>query len=502
MNWFTFQGDIESARNATSKYMTSGTLDPRGIVDPLAAAARLAQERAAEMAAQRAAEAHAVRMQQMLHGPIMSTLIRLALPTVAVLLMTTVLSIAETYFVSSLGLDSIAAASLVVPIMTLMAFVSSGGIGGGVSSAIARARGAGLHDRAESLTWHALVIAVVAGVLFTVAVSLGGRAIYGAMGGNGEVLRQAVVYSDILFAGAIVFWMLMLMQSALRGAGNVKAPALIMLGGVVGGLILSPALIVGWAGLPHMGVAGAGVAQVVCNIASLVVIIMYMRSPRSNLRLKRYPLRAEQFRAILGIGLLSTTNAVMSILAVTALTAACGAFGRGAIAGYGIASRLEMLLVPVMFGFGTAALTVVGTNLGAGQVKRARRAAMLNALFVAAIVEVVGLLVAFQPQLWVGLFTTDPEVLALGGQYLRFVGPTYGLIAITSELYFAGQGAGRIGWPMAAGAVRLIMAAIATFWVFNAGGTLVFAFALVSFGAVAAGSVSLIGFMRVKWGKR
>lgn len=437
----------------------------------------------------------------LLEAPLLRTIVRLALPTVAVLFMTTVLSVAETYFVSTLGLDAIAAASLVVPVMMLMTMVSNGGIGGGVSSSIARARGAGRHDDAESLAWHALVIALGAGVLFTAVMLAAGPMVYGALGGTGRALEQAVLYSNVLFGGAPVFWSLVLLQSSLRGAGNVKVPAAIMLGGVVAGLVLSPALISGWLGLPRLGVAGAGVAQVLCNVGALAVVVRYMRSPRSNLRLRRHPLRRDHFRAILGIGLLSTVNAVMTTLSISALTAAAGAFGVAAIAGYGIASRLDMLLVPVMFGFGTAVITVVGTSLGAGDVVRARRAALLNAFFVAGLVELVGLVVAIAPRIWLGLFTVDAAVLAIGGQYLRTVAPLYGGIAIISELYFAGQGAGRIGWPMVAGAARFLCAIVAGVWVLHGGARLGSAFVLVALGIATATAVSLVGFWRVRWAR-
>ncbi|WP_297841031.1 MATE family efflux transporter [Pseudomonas sp.] len=440
-------------------------------------------------------------LNHLLHGPILPTLIRLALPTVAVLLMTTVLSVAETYFVSSLGMNAIAAASLVVPIMMLMTMVASGGIGGGVSSSIARARGAGSHDAAESLVWHALVIGVGAGALFTLAVRLAGRWMYSLMGGSGESLELAIVYSNILFAGAIPFWILMLMQSALRGAGNVKIPALIMSGGVVLGLILSPGFITGWFGLPRLGVAGAGVAQVLCNIVSLAVVIAYMRSTRSNLHLRPHPLRREHFSAILGIGLISTINAFMATLSITALTTAAGVFGVAAIAGYGIASRLDMLLIPVMFGFGTAAITLVGTNIGAGNIPRARRVALVNALFVAALIEVVGLLVGLVPNVWLGLFTDDPDVLAVGGHYLRLIAPLYGFIAINAELFFAGQAARRVGWPLTAGAIRFVFAVAAGMSVVIGHASLETAFLLVALGAVASGLISLFGFWRVRWGE-
>jgi putative MATE family efflux protein len=436
---------------------------------------------------------------KLLQGPVLPQLIRLALPTVAVMFMTTLLGVAETYFVSSLGLKAIAAASLVVPVMVLMTTVASAGIGGGVSSAIARATGARRRDEAESLAWHAVVIGVVAGGLFSALALLAGPALYRSLGGNGASLDQALLYSNILFGGAIPFWILLLMQASLRGAGNVKVPAMIILGGAVAGLILSPVLINGWLGAPRMGVAGAGIAQVLCNIAALSVVVAYMRSPSSTLRLRRYPLQRKHFSAILGVGLLSAINAVMSAVSVTALTGAAGAVSVAAIAGYGIASRLDMLLIPVMFGFGTAAITLVGTNLGAGNVARARRVAIVNVLFVAGVVGVVGLLVSLFPQLWLGLFTSDSNVMAVGAQYLHVVAPFYAGMGVIFELYFAGQGARRILWPMTASVVRCAFALAAMVLVLRGYASLQTAFVLVAVSIVVAASISLLGFLRTRW---
>ncbi len=435
----------------------------------------------------------------LLHGPLLSQLIRLALPTTAVLFMTTLLGAAETYFVSSLGLKAIAAASLVVPVMVMMTTVASAGIGGGVSSAIARATGARRQDEVESLAWHAVVIAVVAGGLFSLVMVSAGPALYSSLGGSGPSLGQAVLYSNILFGGAIPFWILLLLQAALRGTGNVKVPAMIIMGGAVAGLILSPVLINGWLGAPRMGVAGAGVAQVLCNIVALGVVLGYLRSPASTLRLRHYPLQRKHFSAILGVGLLSAINAVLSATSVTALTAAAGAVSVAAIAGYGIASRLDLMLVPVMFGFGTAAITLVGANLGAGNVERARHVAIVNVLFVAGVVGLVGLVVSIFPQLWLDLFTSDNAVTAVGAQYLHVVAPFYLGMGVIFELYFAGQGARRILWPMTASVVRCVFALAATALVRQGYASLHTAFVLVAVSIVVAATVSLLGFLRTRW---
>ena len=441
---------------------------------------------------------HSVR-DDILHGPLLKPLVRLAIPTVLVLLMNTLLSIAETYFVSSLGVSAIAAASLVVPVIMLMIMVANGGIGGGVSSAIARARGAGRMEDAQSLVWHAIVIGVICGTFFMVAVLSCGPRLYRAMGATGATLSQATLYSNILFSGAIIYWLLMLMQAALRGAGNVKKPARIMMVSVGTALVLSPALIMGWFHLPKMGIAGAGVAQVACNVGALICLLTYMRSPASNLRLRAYPLHAAQFRAILVIGLPSTLNAVMANLSLIALTGAAGIASAAGIAGYGIAARLELLLIPMMFGFGTAVLTLVGTNLGAGNVKRARTAALINTCFIGTIVEIVGLTAALMPAHWIGIFSRDPAVIEIGSHYLRVVGPVYGFIAVTTALYFAGQGARRIIWPIVGGAIRCLSAVLAAISVSVWHVNLLTAFDFVAVGALLSGVVSLMGFWLVRW---
>lgn len=443
--------------------------------------------------------AKALAAAPMLHGPLLPVLVKMALPTMVVMFMVTLLSVAETYFVSELGTDAVAAASLVVPIILLMTMVSNGGIGGGVSSAIARARGAGRMDDAQSLAWHAMVIAVFCGALFTVALNLAGPVLYRWLGGSGASLELAIQYSNILFSGAIASWALMLMQAALRGAGNVKIPAMIVAGSVAVGLVISPALIMGWLGLPRLGVAGAGVAQVLTSLGALVAVVMYMRSPRSSLRLKRHPLRREHFKAILGIGLTSSVNATITNLTLTTITAAVGGFGISAIAGYGIASRLDGLLIPIMFGFGTAAITVVGTNLGAGNIERARRAAVVNALFVGVVLEALGLIVALWPGAWMNWFSSDPAVLAAGASYLLIVGPIYGLTAINMELYFASQAAGRVGWPLAASVFRFGCAIAATTGAMLGALNLNAVFGLVAIGTLGAFAMTVWGFRQARW---
>ena len=217
-----------------------------------------------------------------------------------------------------------------------------------------------------------------------------------------------------------------MLSSALRGAGNVNVPAFVILAGAVILLPLSPAMIFGWGPFPRLGVAGGGAAVVIYYVLAALALVLYLRSRRSLLQLKISPLQGRVFKDILGVGLLSAIGTVQVNLTVTFVTAAVGRFGADAIAGYGIASRLEYIQIPLLFGLGTAVVTMVGINIGAEQLARARRIAWIGAALAFGVTEFIGLAVTAFPQAWLGLFSDEPQVLALGTLYLRNVAPFYG----------------------------------------------------------------------------
>ena len=143
------------------------------------------------------------RTRRLLEAPIVPTLLRLAAPNVLVMVAQAAVGLIETYFVGKLGTDALAGMALVFPIVMLMQMTSAGAMGGGIASAIARALGARRRDDADALVLHAGAIALGFGVAFMAAVLLGGRWLYGRMGGTGGALDAAMVYSNWVFAGAV-----------------------------------------------------------------------------------------------------------------------------------------------------------------------------------------------------------------------------------------------------------------------------------------------------------
>ncbi|MGA2997146.1 MATE family efflux transporter [Bradyrhizobium sp.] len=395
----------------------------------------------------------------LLTAPILATLLKLALPTMTVLVAQTAVNIAEAYYVGFLGTDALAGAALVFPVFMLMTMMSNGGLGSGVASSVARAVGAGRQQDANALLFHAIALAVLVGALFTLAAELAGPLLYRTLGGRGEALDAALQYSDLLFAGAIPVWVVNLQAAALRGAGNVKVPALVTLVGAIVMIPLSPLLIFGFGPIPRLGIGGAGVAFGLYYCGAMLFLLRYMASGRSGLVLKLSTLRGSLFSDILKVGLPTAFIALLTNLTVILVTGAVGLFGTTALAGYGIASRLDYIMVPLLFGLGTAALTMVGVNIGAGHGARARRIAWISGAMGFLLTGSIGLFVAAFPLLWLHLFSHDADVVAEGLTYLRVVAPAYSALGFGFVVGFAAQGAGRVLWLAVAISARILIAA-------------------------------------------
>ncbi len=395
----------------------------------------------------------------MLTGAILPTLLRLALPTMLVLLAQTAVNIAEAYYVGLLGTDALAGVALVFPVFMLMTMMSNGGLGSGVASAVARAVGAGRKHDADALVFHAVILAVIFGALFTLGTIRGGPALYRALGGQNGALDAALKYSNYLFAGAIPVWIVNLQAAALRGSGNVKVPAMVTLVGAMVLIPASPILIFGFGPMAGWGIGGAGIAFALYYGAAMLVLQRYMASRRSGLRFKVVPLERRLFADILQVGIPTAFNTVLTNLTVILVTGAVGLFGTTALAAYGIASRLDYVMIPILFGLCTAVLTMVGVNIGAGQIARARTIAWTSSLVGLSLTGTIGLLVAIFPTLWLKLFSHDPDVLREGAIYLRIVAPAYSALGFGFVIAFAAQGAGHVFWPFVAVAARLLLAA-------------------------------------------
>ena len=434
-------------------------------------------------------------------APILPAIARLAAPGLLLVVFTSAVSIADIYFVGRLGTEPLAGLALVFPLLMLLQMTSAGAMGGGVSSAIARALGAGDQGRARSLVIHALVIALAMGLGFSLLLLLLGRGIYRLLGGEGAALGHALAYSNVIFAGAVLVWLANTFASVLRGSGNTLLPALALSGASLMHIPLSGALTLGAGPFPRLGIAGAAFAYIAASgIAAAATAAYVWRSPlrpeRAHLRLE-----ARRFREILRVGAVSSLSALQTVLAAVILTGLVGRFGTAALAGYGVGVRLELLQVPLVFAIGQALVILVGTNIGAGHAARAKRAAWTGAVLAALICLVIGVAAALLPRTWIGLFSSDPLVLDSGAAYLRIVAPFYPFLGVGVALYFASQGAGKVVWPVAANTVRLVIVACGGFTAVALGAPLAMLYAVIALGIAAWGAITAWAVRASDWSR-
>ncbi|MEL0167259.1 MAG: MATE family efflux transporter [Pseudomonadaceae bacterium] len=437
------------------------------------------------------------RTTRLLQAPVLPLLLTLAWPNVLIMCAQASTGMIETWWVAKLGTDALAGMALVFPGVMLMQMMSAGAMGGGISSAIARALGAGRRDDANALAWHALLINGAIGLLFTLLVLLFGAPLYRLLGGDGAALEAALAYSDVVFAGMLALWLMNALASVIRGTGNMLFPALVTCFGVLLLIPLSPLLIFGLGPLPGFGIAGGGLAMVLFALTGSAVMLWYVLSGRCVVRPALSLPRSRYLRPILGVGLLSSISTLQTNLVIAGATAlvAAGA-GVQAVAGFGTGVRLEYLLVPLAFGIGAPLVVLVGTNLGAGQHQRALNIALAGGFVAFAVTECVGLSAALWPQMWLRLFTSDPQALAAGADYLRIVGPCYGLFGLGLALYFASQGSGRLLWPLIAGFVRLCIALVGGWLLLQLTGSIATVFVALALGMLVYGSVMLLAVWR------
>lgn len=330
----------------------------------------------------------------LLTAPLLPTLLRFALPSMGARLATALAALAETANVGSFGMAALGGMALMFPLV-----MSAGAMGGGVSSAVSRAFGAGEPARANALAVHAVWIGLTAGSVYMVLMLASGPALFAALGGSGEALTQAVAYAWVAFLDSIIVWLvntLALGDPRLGQHGRAFGHA--AAGGPAAGAgqrCAGPGL--GPVVAPGHGGRGRGASGGLrCRRAVLGGLLVLGPRPGAA-ALARHPAAACAACDILRVGALACLSPLQTVLTILILTRLVAQFGTNALAGYGIGTRLEFLLVPIAFAIGVASVPLVGMAIGAGKVARARRVAWTAAALATAVLGGLGAALAVVP---------------------------------------------------------------------------------------------------------
>jgi Na+-driven multidrug efflux pump len=332
-------------------------------------------------------------------GPILRTLLWLAWPNVIAISAGTCVVIAETSYIGRLGVEPLAAMALVFPFVILTMTMSGGAMGGGVASAIARALGAGDVDRASTLASHALLIGICFGLSFMLGMLIFGPMLLELLGGRGNVLANAIGYTQIFFGGAVLPWLMNSMVGILRGTGNMKLPSLMILCSAIFQIIFGGLLGLGLGPIPPFGMRGVAAGTLIAFSIGGAIMAWYIFSGRARVipKIRGLRIRWAMFVDILKVGVISCFSPLQSVLTISIFTHMLAGFGTEVLAGYGIGSRLEFMLTSVAFAFGIASVPMIGMAIGGGRIARARRIALTTGLVSFLSVGLIGTLIAIFP---------------------------------------------------------------------------------------------------------
>ncbi len=380
--------------------------------------------------------------------PVRRAVLLLAIPMVAEMLMESLFSLADIFWVSKLGA---AATATVVLTESMLVIVYSFAMGLSMGGAAIVARRTGEKDPSGAA--RAAVQAIALGLGLAVVVGLvgafAGHRLLAAMGASPEVLAIGGRFPRVMLGGSVTVILLFMINAAFRGAGDpaIAMRTLWLANGI--NIVLGPMLVFGLGPFPAMGVTGAAIATTIGRGIGVVYQLFALAAGRGHLAVRREHLRFD--RTVLATILrLSGTGIFQILIATTSwvgLTVVVSGFGSLALAGYGIATRIVMFALMPSFGMANAAATLVGQNLGAGRPERAEqavwRASFYNLIFLGS----VGLLFVVFGNVIVGAFTADPVIVGYGTNALRIISAGFLLYAFGMVVTQSFNGAGDTRTP-------------------------------------------------------
>ncbi len=398
---------------------------------------------------------------RLLDAPVMPTLLRLAAPMAAGIVAIMFFNVVDTFWVGRLGPEALAAMGFTFPVTFILKSITIG-LGVGITATISRVLGAGDGGRVRVLTTDSLLLGLLVVGVVSAGGLLGMDRLFGALGAGPALLPAIRSYMVPWFAGIGLLVVPMMGNAAIRATGDTRTPAVIMI--LAGGInaILDPFLIFGLGPFPALGLRGAALASVaswaVALTASTHVLGWRLRmlSPEPP-RLGRF---LASWRPVLGIGVPAAATNLLGPLTVGVVTRLVAEHGPRAVAGFGVATRLQSMALIGLMAMGAAMTPFVGQNFGARSWDRIRAAFRAGALFSLAWGAGSLLVLALPAPALIRLFNADPVVVSSGSLFLRIVPFSHWAVGIG---LLAGSIFNALGRPLAAATLmvfRLLLLAV------------------------------------------
>lgn len=391
-------------------------------------------------------------------GPVGPAIRSLMLPMMLGMVALLSYNVADTYFVGQLGTVELAAISFTFPVAFIVGAITMG-FGIGTSSVAARLFGADQRDDVARVTLHAILLGVVTGIVVVAIGLVTIEPVFRTLGADDETLPIIERYMRIYYLGGVFLVVPLITNSVLRASGDARTPAKLMTTAAVINIVLDPLLIFGLGPVPALGIEGAAIATVAANFLTMCASIgvVYFREKLLAFGALQPQLILDSWRRILHVGVPSMTSSLVAPLTTAFITYQVAQFGTEAVAGFGIASRVEGLALLALMSLSASVTPVVGQNFGAGLYDRVRDSLRWCYRFSLGYGIAVAILLASTHGWIAGLFTDDPEALATAGLHMTIVPWSYAALGAAMTVNSAFNA---IGKPLPAMFVSLSRTAL------------------------------------------
>lgn len=403
-------------------------------------------------------------VEMILHGSLWRAILAIAVPVVINSFLQTLYNLTDTYWLGRIGAEPLAAISLITPVQNAIVNFGSGfTVAGAVL--IAQFTGAGKRDDAEKMANQIFVCAMAFSLLCVAVLETFTPAVVRWLGAEGETMRHAVWYMRVVALDIPFLFMLNLFQSVRQAQGDTVRPMFLNLLGISINMALDPLLMVVW----PLGAAGAALATVIAKMVPALMALRLLSRRSAEIRLQRALMRPEgdKLRQVVRIGLPSSLGGCAMQLGFLLMSRNVFAYGVEAMAAYGIGNKVNGLISLPSNAIGSATATIVGQNMGAGQIKRAEKGYHLSVVMATVFLFAGGMILSrpFISRAIVSIFATDESVIAMAADFLSVMAFwcwTNGMHNATNGLF---QGSGHTEVCMAVEASRLWILRFATLFI-------------------------------------
>lgn len=398
-------------------------------------------------------------------GSVLKNIMFLSLPMMVTLFLQDAFNLVDMYFVGKLGASAIASVSMSGIIIGII-MTAVMGLSFGTVALVSRYVGEGNIDKADGVVMQSFILGLLITLIITPLGYIFAPQMLELLGASKDVVMQGAAYLRITFGGSITIFLTVLMFSALRGAGDPISPMIILLISTILNIILDPIMIYGLFGFPRLEVAGSALATIISRAVALIMILFVMMREKSIVKLRARDFRFDFdiMKKIVKIGNPSLLEFLIINLSALFLMWVVASYGTTAIAAYGIGMRLNMAVTIPTMGFGFAAATLVGQNLGAHKPERAEKSGWMSAGIGVIIMIVLTIIFLALSSDIVSVFNDEIEVVEIGTQFIRIMAPTFVFLGLGTTLGRGLNGAGDTIHTMLISVITMLVLRVPLAW--------------------------------------